>query len=223
MALLLLASMVFPRAHAEPTGTSLLDTSRTLPAPTPRVTTFDPVTAFSNATQGIDVQEKDRPQTWYWHPNSSRRSSTNWLMMLPSFLLIGYFALPSLASGTRTKKTETADSTNLAARSAAPEASAIEITYYSTTTVYPPALGAPTPNSATSGSATHATDAVSGSRQSSSVVTGSTCKGSDPVACSVEVGQNPQSSASFVASRSTMLVALLAVVAGFGLTMAFVV
>lgn len=220
LAFLLLAAIIFQTARAEPMETSMPCNSLTLPAPTPHVTTF---AALSNASETIDTEEKDRPQTSYWHPNSSQRTSTSFLMMFFPLFLICYFTLASVASGTPMKRYETVDATNLGARSAAPEASPILVTYYSTTTVFPPAFGAPTPNSVTSGSAAHATDAVSGSRQSSSLATESNCKGSDPVACSIEMGRNPQSSASLIASRSPMLeVTLVFTVAGFVLVTALV-
>lgn len=202
--LLLLAATLLQSAHAEPTETNVLDTSLTLSAPTPRVTAFNAFATPSKGNKSIDVQAKDHPQTWYWHPNSSHRTSTSSLMMLLPLFLIGYFVLPSFASGTPTKAMEIAGTTVLAARTATSKTSPTMNTYYSTTTVYPPTFGTLTPDVATSKSV------------NDSLITGGSCEEADQASCSVVPGRISSSS---TASNVT----LLAVIAGFAVAIAFVV
>lgn len=95
LALLLLSAMLVPMALAEPTSTSMPSTSLTLSSPSPCTTAFN---ATGTALSVENLQEKDKPQTWYWiPPNSSDRTSINSLLSLIPFLLMGFFffLLPS--------------------------------------------------------------------------------------------------------------------------------
>lgn len=157
LGLLLLAAIVLPIARAEPTRTSTPDASLTLPEPTPHVTTFNAVAAVNTANISVDTQEKDKPQTWFYHPNSSQRTPTNPLMMLLPLFLVGYLALPSLAVEMQEKRVENIDTIDLAARAAAPEDVQIWTTSSSTTTDIPPEFGSPTLGTSATKSIAHVT------------------------------------------------------------------
>lgn len=71
LAILLLSALLVPMAFAEPTITSVLSTSLTLPASSPCTTPF----SATGTALSAELQEKDKPQTWYWiPPNASDRN-----------------------------------------------------------------------------------------------------------------------------------------------------
>ena len=88
LALFALSAMLIPMALAEPTSTSLPSVPLTLPPSSPCTTAFN----ATGTNLSVELQEKDKPQTWYWiPPNSSDRASINALLSLLPFLLTGAF------------------------------------------------------------------------------------------------------------------------------------
>jgi hypothetical protein len=137
LAVLLLSALLVPMAFAEPTMTSMPSTSLTLPASSPCTTTFN----ATGAALSADLQEKDKPQTWYWiPPNSSDRTSVNSVLSLIPFLLMGFFfLLPSFATGELEKDITVIDDLGIEGRSAPANTSPVWEIFFSTTTVWPPA------------------------------------------------------------------------------------
>jgi hypothetical protein len=129
-------------ALAEPTSTSMPSPSLTLPSSvSPCTTAFNATgTAFS---ADLELQEKDKPQTWYWiPPNSSDRRSINSLLGLVPFLLMGIFLLLPAFVGGEMEKDITIVDDMVVGRDAAPidtNTSPVWEIFYSTTTVWPPA------------------------------------------------------------------------------------
>lgn len=139
LALLLLSAMLIPMALAEPISTSMQPPSLTLPASLPSTTAFNATgTALS-----IDLQQKDKPQSWYWiPPNSSDRASVNSVLSLIPFLLMGvFFLFSSLTVGNLEKDIKIIDDMVVTKRDSTPssELSPVWIIDFSTTTVWPPA------------------------------------------------------------------------------------
>lgn len=135
LAILLLSAMLVPMAFAEPTRTDMPSTSPTLPASSPCTTAFN----ITGTALSADLQEKDKPQTWYWiPPNSSDRTSINSVLALIPLLLMGlFFLLPSLAVGDLEKEIKIIDDLGIAGRSAPAETSPVWEIFFSTTTVWP--------------------------------------------------------------------------------------
>jgi hypothetical protein len=118
MTFVALCLMLVPMALAEPTQTSTPVTALTLSSPSPSPTAFN----ASGTNQTADLQEKDRPQTWYWNPHSDsseRASMRSWLMTIP-LCLMGFFLLPALATGAKEKVKEPVN-TAILAREASPQ------------------------------------------------------------------------------------------------------
>jgi hypothetical protein len=141
LAVLLLSALLVPMAFAEPTSTSAPRTSLTLPSPSPCTTAFNATgTALS-----ADLQEKGKPQTWYWiPPNSSDRTSVSSLLSLIPFLVMGFFfLLPSFAAGDLEKDITIIDDIGIGGRSAPADTSPVWDIFLSTTTVWPPASTGP--------------------------------------------------------------------------------
>jgi len=143
LALLLLSAVLVPMALAEPTSTSMPSTSLTLPSSSasPCTTTFNATGTALSAD--LDLQEKDKPQTWYWiPPNSSDRRSINSVLSLLPFLLMGFFfLLPAFVGGEMEKDITIVDGM-VVGRDAAPidtNTSPVWEIFFSTTTAWPPA------------------------------------------------------------------------------------
>jgi hypothetical protein len=86
--LVIIGHLLVP-ALAESTQTTIPTASLTLGSSTPVPTVF-------NAT--LDLEQKDRPQSWFWHPNASAQTSMRSLLLLIPLLVMGYFIAPTLAT-----------------------------------------------------------------------------------------------------------------------------
>lgn len=115
-ALFLLALVLVPMALAEPTSTSMSSTSLALPSPTPATTAFDATTTLN---QTLGLQEKDKPQTWFYNPHSSglRAAEISILAMIISALLFVYFIIIPLGDPEHMKAVVAALPSNLSSPS----------------------------------------------------------------------------------------------------------
>lgn len=138
LALLLLSAMLVPMAIAEPTSTDVPSTSLTLPASSPCTTAFN----VSRTALSVSLQEKDKPQTWYWNPpnSASERRSFNSVLGLIPFLLMGFFLLvPSFVAGELKKDIKIIDDMVLERETPPSGESPVWIIGFFTTTIWPPA------------------------------------------------------------------------------------
>lgn len=188
LALLILSAMLVPMAFAEPTSTSMPSASLSLPS-------SSACTTASNATGtalSFDLQEKDKPQTWYWIvPNSSDRTSINSLCSLIPFLLMGFFLLsPSLATGNLERDVKIMDDM-LVGRDAAPadtDTSPVWMVFHSTTTVWPPASTMTAMSSEPTGKPVSVAGNSGGCGPSAEV---EICTEANPAVCPVVLGRKP--------------------------------
>ena len=188
LALLILSAMLVPMAFAEPTSTSMPSESLTLPSSSPCTTALNATgTALS-----FDLQEKDKPQTWYWIvPNSSDRTSINPLFSLVPFLLMGFFLWsPSLAVGNLEKDVTIIDDM-VVGRDAATtdtETSPVWMIFRSTTTVWPPASTMTAVDSEPTGKPVSVAGNSGGCGSSAEV---EICTEANPAVCPIVLGSKP--------------------------------
>ncbi|GAB7324487.1 hypothetical protein MBLNU13_g08406t1 [Cladosporium sp. NU13] len=160
LALLILSAMLIPMAFAEPKSTSLPSTSLTLPSSSPCTTAFN----ATGMAMSAKLQEKDKPQTWYWIvPNSSERAFIDSLSSLIPFLLMVFFLLlPSFVAGNLEKHITIVDDM-VVGRDVGPTSTspAWEI-FFSTNTVWLPAVTVTAPREASSSEPTEKPVSVAG-------------------------------------------------------------
>ena len=142
VASLLLTAMLLPMALAEPTSTSMtMSVFPTLSSSSPYTTAFNATDTVAGVNETLDLQEKDRPQTWYYHPpSSSGRTSTHPLLSLIPLLLALFFLLPSFAAGALEKGFEIIDDAVFRDGGAATNTSPVWEIFKTTTMVWPPAF-----------------------------------------------------------------------------------
>lgn len=187
VALLLLTAMLVPMALAEPTSTSMSATSMTLPSPSPCTTTFDAVGSAVGGNQTLDLQEKDRPQTWFY--NSSDRTSTHLLLSLIPVMLMSFFLLPPFAAAAQEKNNNAVEGTGSGSETAPLNESPVWEIHYSTTTVWPPTVTITTPKDARPKSSGASISVAGSGRGSSGLDT--VCTEADPAVCPIVLGRKP--------------------------------
>lgn len=189
LALLLLSALLVPMAFAEPTMTSMPSTSLTLPASSPCTTTFN----ATGAALSADLQEKDKPQTWYWiPPNSSDRTSINSALLLIPFLLMGFFLLlPSVAIGSLEKDIKIIDDLGIEGRSAPADTSPVWEIFFSTTTIWAPASTITEPREASSEPTEKPISVVSNGGGCGPAAEVEICTLANPAVCPIVLGRKP--------------------------------
>lgn len=190
LALFVLSAMLIPMAFAEPTSTSMPPASLTLPSSSPCNTAYNATgTALS-----LDLQEKDKPQTWYWiPPNSSGRTSVNSLLSLIPFLLMGFFLLlPFFAAGNLEKDVTIIDDMVVGRDAAPTSTSPVREIFSSTMTIWLPAVTATAPREANSSEPTEKPISIAGNGggcgPSAEV---EICTEANPAVCPIVVGRKP--------------------------------
>jgi hypothetical protein len=188
LALLILSAILVPMAFAEPTSTRMPSASLTLPSSSPCTTAFN----ATGTALTFDLQEKDKPQTWYWiPPNSSDRTSIKSLCSLIPFLLMGFFLFsPSLAAGNLEKDVTIIDDM-VVGRDAAPtdtDTSPVWMVFHSTTTVWPPASTMTAMDSEPTGKPVSVAGDTGGCGPSAEV---EICTEANPAVCPIVLGRKP--------------------------------
>jgi hypothetical protein len=215
-----LCLMLFPMALAEPTQTSTPVTALTLSSPSPSPTVFNATGTFN---QTLDIQDKDRPQTWYWNPHSGsseRASMRSWLMTIP-LLLMGFFLLPAPAAGEKENDKKPVDNAVMAREAAPQDTSPIWITYYSTTTVWLPVVTVTAPPVANSAPSTAPISEAGLTWQTAQPAIGTVCTEKNPAVCPIVLGRKAWKPVTSGGSRVwAAKMGVLAVIVGVGLTVA---
>jgi hypothetical protein len=215
-----LCLMLVPMALAEPTQTSIPVTALTLPSPSPSPTVLN---ATGTLNQTLDIQDKDRPQTWYWNPHSGsseRASMRSWLMTLPLFVM-GFFLLPALATAAKEKDKEAVDTAILAREASPQDLSPIWVTYYSTTTIWLPMVTVTAPPVANSAPSTAPISEAGITWQTPQPAIGTLCTEKNPAVCPIVLGRKawqPAASGGSIMRAASM--GLLVAVVGAALTVA---
>jgi hypothetical protein len=190
LALLLLSAMLVPMAFAEPTSTNMPPTSLTLPAWTPCTTAFN----ATGMALSVDLQEKDKPQTWYWIPpnsSSERRSVSSMLSLIP-LLLMGFFMLlPEFVAGKLEKDIEIIDDVDIKGRSAPSDTSPVWIINFFTTTVWPPASTVTAPREASPEPTEKPISVVSNGGSCGPSAEVEICTEANPAVCPIVLGRKP--------------------------------
>lgn len=166
IALLLLATLMIPMALAEPTSTDPTFTPTKELIPTPLITA-----QMREAT--ATFQRKDKPQSWYYRSGGGQTQTHPLLLLIPLILMGSFFvpALAAFAASRAFKENHVNEDTDLIDHSPPNEIEKVStttptishdikpatttaflprqetdpiwITYYSTTTVWPPAVTPP--------------------------------------------------------------------------------
>jgi hypothetical protein len=220
VAFVVLCLMLVPMALAEPTQTSIPVTALTLPSPSPSPTVLN---ATGTLNQTLDIQDKDRPQTWYWNPHSGsseRASMRSWLMTLPLFVM-GFFLLPALATAAKEKDKEAVDTAILAREASPQDLSPIWVTYYSTTTIWLPMVTVTAPPVANSAPSTAPISEAGITWQTPQPAIGTLCTEKNPAVCPIVLGRKAwQPAASDGSIMRAASMGLLVAVVGAALTVA---
>ena len=190
LALFVLSAMLIPMALAEPTRTNMPSTTLTLPSSSPCTTAFN----ATGTAQSLDLQEKDKPQTWYWiPPNSSDRTSVNSLLSLVPFLVMGFFfVLPSFAAGNLEKDVTIVDDMVVGRDAVPTSTSPVWEIFLSTTTIWLPAATITAPGVASSSEPTgKPIDVASNGGGCGPSVEVEICTEANPAVCPLVVGRKP--------------------------------
>lgn len=150
---LLVMAYFFVPALATGLQTTMPATHLTLPSSSPCTTAFN---ASGTTLSALELQQKDKPQTWYYNPHKggSSQASISALSMMIPLLVMGYFLTSAFAADVLAKDNEVIDHQDLPRQAPPPETSPVWEIYYSTTTVYPPAVTVASPSCAPGAPAT---------------------------------------------------------------------